>query len=158
MLTNEDFFDMMADLEGNEISMKTYTLRAFWKMPSGDPRVLPYLKRLLEDRTPTLLGIPYIFGEVRWMAAQALTSEREAQGIQIPIILKNVVRPLYTGDIVRAAQKAKVHSEKGGVEGLLDLLGKLQPTGRLITYDLALSPNPKVTARYQKEQRVPVLA
>ena len=138
MLTQEDFTEFVADMTGEDASLRAAGLQVLWECPSADRRVLPYLSRLLYDKTPCLLGIPYRFGEVRWLAAHALAAERAALGIQKPVKLRQVVTPLDTGGIVRAEYAAGIEA-RGGVDGLLINFGILNEMGYLPLYDLNLS-------------------
>ena len=157
MLTNQDLAELSADLNGDDVSLRAVTLEAFWKVPSADKRILPDLERLLHDTTPCLLGIPYIFGEIRWLAAKALAAEREALGIPKLVYLQNVVQPIDTLGIMRAADAANV-KVRGGVEGLLETLGILQEMGKLPLYDLYLAPPPlPFDDQPQQEREQPVL-
>jgi hypothetical protein len=70
MLTNQEFTELVEDLTSQEPDWRAITLRVLLKMPAADERVLPYLEQLLHDKRACLLGIPYIFGEVRWLAAK----------------------------------------------------------------------------------------
>lgn len=159
MLTDIDYAELSADLNGDDVSLRAVTLEAFWKLPSADKRILPDLERLLHDKTPCLLGLPYIFGEIRWLAANALAAEREALGIREAVRLPNVVIPIDTMGIMRVADAADV-KVRGGVEGLIDTLGILQETDKLPRYDLYLPPPARERQPLPREQRqlVPALA
>ena len=139
MLTEEEYPEIIADLTGNNTSIKSDLLRVLCQHPSADRRILPYLSRLLYDKSPCLLSIPYLFGEIRWLAAHALAAERAALGIQKPVSLRQVVKPLDTGDIVRAEYAAGI-KPRGGVDGLLINFGILNDMGGYLPhYDLNLS-------------------
>ena len=64
MLTEEDFTGVVQNLTSHDSSLRAIALENLWQVPSGDYRVIPYIKALLSDKTLCLLGIPYIFGEV----------------------------------------------------------------------------------------------
>jgi hypothetical protein len=115
---------------------------------------LPYLEELLDDKTPCLLGLPFVYGEIRWLAAQALAAEREAQGMTEPVYLENIVRPIYTDGISKAEREAGVEF-KWGVEGVLENLAILRDMGYLPMYDLELWPRPtqKMALSTQSEQK-----
>ena len=138
MLTNQEFNEFVEDITSQDLSIRVATLRVFWDYPSADERVLPYLERLLNDKTPCLLGHPYIFGEIRWLAAHALATQRAILGIQTPIHLPDVVDPVDTADIIHAERLA--HIDGGaGVEGLLKSFAILRDREYLPLYDLHLS-------------------
>lgn len=141
-MTDQDFAEFVEDMMNGDITLRGASLRALSKLPTGDERFLPYLEQLLYDKTPCVLGIPYIFGEIRWLAAHALAAEREVQGILTPVRLQNVVRPIYTAGISEAEEAAGVEF-KWGVEGVLENLPILRDMGYLPMYDLNLSPSPK---------------
>jgi hypothetical protein len=153
MLTYEDFTELMKELNGEDVSLKAVTLKGFWQLPSKDARVLPHLERLLDDKSPCLLGIPYIFGEIRWLAAQALTAERKTLGISRTVQLQNVVQPIYTRGIIQAAHAANIRV-KAGIEGVLETFAILRDMDYLRTYNLILSPQQPS----QKQERAQPIA
>ena len=142
MLANEDFIDLIQHLTGSDISLRAIALEDLWQYPSGDKRVLPYVEELLHDTTPCLLGIPFIFGEIRWLAAKALAAEREALGIGKPVRLWNVVRPIDMKEYTTARKAAQVEL-KPGVEGVLENIAILRDMGCLPLVDLNLYPKVK---------------
>ncbi|MGB0383961.1 MAG: hypothetical protein ACPGWR_03975 [Ardenticatenaceae bacterium] len=155
MLTNEEWKESVEHLTGSDLSFKVVTLKDFWRYPSADPRLLPYLEDLIHDKTPCLLGIPYVFGEVRWLAAKALTAEREALEICKPVRLQNVVRPIDMKEYTSARKTAQVEL-KVGVEGVLENIAILRDMGYLPLIDLNLYPKLKEEAR-ELTYKAPVL-
>jgi hypothetical protein len=83
-------------------------LRAFSRHPSGDPGVLPILEDLLDDRTPSIVRFPIAYGEIRWMAAEALAAERFRQALTELIIAPQTVIPLSATKLFRLAAAAGV--------------------------------------------------
>ena len=104
MMTEQEFCEFVEDMMNGDITLRAASLRALWKLPTGDKRLLPYLEQLLHDKAPCVLGLPYVFGEIRWLAAHALAAEREVLGITKPVRLQNVVKPIYTAGISQAEQ------------------------------------------------------
>lgn len=155
MLTNEDFTDLVEDLNSKDVSLRAVALETFWKFPSKDKRVLPYLQHLLHDKTLCLLGIPYIFGEIRWLAAQALFAEQQALGIYEPVRLQNLVRPINMAGYSKARKAANI-TLRGGIEGVLENLAILRDMGCLPTYDLILWP-PEPSQKQERLQPIPML-
>jgi hypothetical protein len=153
MLTNQEFMKFTQQLRSDDLSRQTATLKAFAQFPSRDARILPYLERLLYDKTPCILGFPLIFGEVRWLAAQALAAERAALGINERISLQNVVRPIDTKGYTQARKAAQVDF-RGGVEGILENLAILRDMGHLPMYDLEL-PRAKTSPSHNISPRLP---
>ena len=106
------------------------------RRPSGDPRVLPYLERLLEDGAPCLFSIPSEYGEVRYRAAEALAAERQVQGISEPVRVRSVVVPL-------TANRLFLISEAEGLPPALTWQARferLRDLGKLPVEDLELPP------------------
>lgn len=148
MLSKQEFAEFVEDINSEDLSLIVATLNDLRDYPSADRRVLPYLERLLEDKRTCLLAIPYIFGEIRWVAAKALLAEREALGIHEPVRLLNVVQPIDMRGYAKARRAANI-SIRGGVEGVLENLAILRDMGYLPMYDLILWPKP----RAKKEER-----
>ena len=73
--------------------------------PTGDPRMIPHLERCLNDRTVTVLSLPYLFGELRWHAAQALAFELEAIGKPRTIVIDDLPEMLNTDAIGALARQ-----------------------------------------------------
>lgn len=138
MLTNQELSEVVEDLTSDDASFRCIMLRVLWDDPAADERILPYLEHLLHDKSPCLLAIPYRFGVIRWLAAQALAAERAALGIPEPIRLQNVVKPLSTADVATAEHEASIDG-RGGVEGVLESIAILNEMGYLPRYDLELS-------------------
>src|SRR5687767_14185155 len=64
--------------------------------PTGNAQVIAYLEQLVEDDRWCVVDhrIPYAYGEMRWLAARLLACEYAYQGIETPIILKDVIQPI----------------------------------------------------------------
>ena len=146
MLTNEEFREVVKYLTSQEVGLRIAALKDLWQFPSADPRILPYLEHLLYDKAPCILGYPYVFGEVRWLAARALAAERAALGISEPVQLPSVVRPAETMDIMRAADAANFRL-RGGVDGLVADLAILRDMGYMPMVALHLVPSVKPSAK-----------
>lgn len=142
MLSKQEFTEFVEDINSEDLSLVVATLNDLRDYPSADRRVLPYLERLLEDKRPCLLAIPYIFGEIRWLAAKALLAEREALGIGEPVRVLNVVQPIDMKGYAKARRAANI-SIQGGVEGVCENLAMLRDMGYLPMYDLILWPQPR---------------
>ena len=80
MLNNDELQELVEDLHSEDLSMRVATLETLQKYPSSDERVLQYIEALLDDKTLCVLMLPYRFGEIRWLAAQALAAERASLG------------------------------------------------------------------------------
>ena len=158
MLTDQEFSELIEDMASQDISFRAATLKVLWEYPSADRRVLPYLERLLHDKTPCVLGHPYVFGEIRWLAAQALAAERAVLGMN-QLVEVTVVKPAETLDIMQAEYEASIDGE-GGVEGLLESLGILHDMGYMPMTTLSIWPLGEplpTTPTVSTIQRVPQL-
>ncbi|HEY9674064.1 MAG TPA: hypothetical protein V6D11_21680 [Waterburya sp.] len=145
MLNDGEFQELVEALHSKQLSIRVATLKTLQKHPSSDERVLQHIEALLNDKTPCVLMLPYRFGEIRWLAAQALAAERASLGNEEPVRLQNVVRPLDTEEFVGLREKAGVKS-RGGVDGVLEALATLREMGQLPLYDLELLPKIKKLA------------
>jgi hypothetical protein len=134
----EDFQAFVRAMETGELLERTSWLQVLTQDPSRDPRVLPYLEKLLEDQTPCLVMIPYMFGEVRWLAARARAVERAKLGLG-ELVRVTVIDPLDTGELARLKQEAGIHG-RGGVEGQLETLRRLAEMGKAPLIELELDP------------------
>ena len=146
MLTQEEFREVVKYLTSQEVGLRVAALKDLWQFPSADTRILPYLEDLLHDKTPCILGFPYIFGEIRWLAARALASERATLGISEPVQLPSVVRPAETMDMMRAADAANFRL-RGGVDGMVADLAILRDMGYMPMIGLHYVPSVKSSAK-----------
>ncbi|GEM31420.1 hypothetical protein NN3_24270 [Nocardia neocaledoniensis NBRC 108232] len=86
---DEDFKYLAETFDGftDDVSI---TLRTLKKSTNPDARLIPYVKALLDNRTPCKTQIPYRYGEIRWLAAGTLRRIYDAVGIRETIVLRNV--------------------------------------------------------------------
>lgn len=138
-MTDEEFAEMLADLHSDDRRLQTALLQTLMMSPTGDPRFLPELEPLLEDRSPCLVQIPYLFGELRWLAAHALAAERAACGVAEPVRVLGVAVPLSTDELGGLERAAGLRG-RGGVDGRLEMFGKLNKLGKVPRADLVLEP------------------
>lgn len=116
--------------------------RALVERPSTDPAVLSACEALLEDRTITLLAIPYRFGEVRAVAAEAVWALRVALGIREPVVLHEALPVCSTNDVGNLARAAGTAIEGHGVEGVIATLTRLDAAGAVRRRTLTLNTVP----------------
>jgi len=100
--------------------------------PDADRSVLRACEKLLTDREICLVSIPYRFGEVRFVAADAVSALRESLGIQVPVKVEDTFTPCSTDEVARLARAADVPM-LGGVSGVLDALKRLVEMRRVPT-------------------------
>jgi len=137
MLSNSEFSELIEDMSSEDLFLRASTLQVLRDYPSADERVLPYLESLLNDKTPCLVGIPFLYAEIRWLAAHALAAERAALGINQPVQLQNVVGPIYTKHIIEAQHLANIDG-RGGLDGVLESFAIVRDMGYLPRIDLNL--------------------
>lgn len=111
---------------------RAVSLNSLAGRPRADERLLAACERLLEDRTITLLSIPYEFGEVRWVASDAVASMRALMGRTEVVVIEDVFAPVSSGNVDKLAIEAGVPpSTKGGIEGDIETLERVAAAGKL---------------------------
>lgn len=115
-------------------------LRGLAAVPLADQRLLAAAESLLSDESLTLLGIPYTFGEVRCIAADAVAALRGALNNPEAVRLQQVPIPLSTNGIGALAREAGLEDTVSGIEGSLELLHRLREIGALPRRDLLRTP------------------
>jgi hypothetical protein len=121
---DRDFQETVENLHSDDLLLQTSALKVLAIDPLGDQRILPYLEALLTDTTPCLVAIPYMFGEIRWLAARALAKERAVLGIEEKVYLHNVVKPLNTQTLADLGKEAHIQGY-GGIDGILEMFAEL---------------------------------
>jgi hypothetical protein len=117
-------------LRSNDATTRARMLASIALHPRADRELLTLCERLLDDNEVCLLSIPYRFGEVRWVAADAVAALRSALGIQEPVRLADTFTPCTTDEVAKLAREASIPI-KGGVDGVLDALRRLVATHRV---------------------------
>jgi hypothetical protein len=123
-------------LQSDDVQKRQSVLRAIAHRPTGDPRVLPHIEQMLEDRRPGVMSLPAVYGEVCLAAAEALAAERKAQGIIERVRVSRVVIPLTHNQLAGLAKAAGLPSTMGWGEWF----ERLRETGLLPVEDLDLEP------------------
>ncbi|MEM9954624.1 MAG: hypothetical protein AAF846_23645 [Chloroflexota bacterium] len=75
-------------------------------VPTGNTNIITGLEKLLEDRRLWTdlhhnIILEEVYGEMRWLAARVLACEYAYQGIETPIVLKDVIQPINSSEIDR---------------------------------------------------------
>jgi hypothetical protein len=123
-------------LSSDDPKRRAAALRARSRHPSGDPRVLPLLENLLHDRTPIIVQFPIAYGEIRWLAAEALAAERYQQNLTEHVVAPGTVIPLSTTKLYRLAEAAGVPDD----DGWEPLFIRMRDRGLLPTEDIDWAP------------------
>ncbi len=137
MLTDEERAKLIAWLRHPQPAEREAALAMFWEYPSGDDALRACIETMLDDRTPVVVGMPYVFCELRWVAAHALSAERAAAGVPEPVRLQGIPRPL-SGEKLWALLEQHGLPVRGGVQGALVGFSRLRELGRLPLVDLDL--------------------
>ncbi len=106
-------------------------LRAIAELPHASAELLAACEKLLADQTITLLSLPYRFGEIRWLAADAVAAVRGVLGIAEPVVIQNVMPSLTTNDVMRLATAAGMSMRGTGVDGVIETLRSLAAAGKV---------------------------
>ena len=139
MAKDPDLDQFIALLRSPEASTRSIALRTLLARSSGEPELLSHLEALLSDRTPALLGLPFMFGELRALAAEVLGRERALQGISAPVEIASVPKPLRANQLAELRREAGVQS-KPGVEGELETYRILRDAGKIPARNIYRDP------------------
>jgi hypothetical protein len=134
MLTDDELQSRIKKFSGDLTDIRE-VLGESSSAPTGDVRLLPYLEALLEDRRPCCLGTDsrYIyFGELRSLAAEAVSAERQEIGLTDHVILHGLTKPLNHQGISILAKEAGIDDKDNDT---LVTLGQLIEMGRVPTSD-----------------------
>ncbi|WP_218080575.1 hypothetical protein [Anthocerotibacter panamensis] len=140
MLSDKDLLETIQDLQSEDVKVRARMLRLL-TTEDDDPRLLPYIEPLLEDKTVCIVHIPIHYGEIRYLAATALAEVRAAVGIWEKVCVE-VVAPLNVTELYQIAEAAGVKKryELPGDEGTFDLFIRLREMGKLPMATIELDP------------------
>lgn len=122
---------LLKRLASEDPRVRANTLNGIAANPMADRRVLAIAERLLEDRAICILSLPYKFGEVRGIAADAVAALRAALSIEAPVVVDDVFAPVSTEEASKLASDAGLPTPMGGVDDVIQTLEKLASMGRL---------------------------
>ena len=106
---DDDTALLLQDLASPDVQDRVAVLKVLVEDPTGDARILAALEALLQDRSACLLALPRVYGELRWLAAQALVRELEQAGAERELHLTAVPAPLTAADLAHRAAAAGLH-------------------------------------------------
>lgn len=124
MMTDDDFEFFVECIKHEDPQERVYALKRRRDVPSGDPRVLEHLEAALEDKTVCMLGLPPTFGEMRYLAAQALAAERSAQEIDEAVVLEDLPEPLNVTRLELLCQENELDTNSAPEERYRALLAR----------------------------------
>lgn len=129
-LLEQSEFEHYVEFLGGTPRQRAISLSGIALDPSPDPRLLALCEPLLDDRTIALFGQPYTFGEIRWLAADAVAALRRTLGIPDPVVIPDVFVPVSMGKAILMANAAGVPAG-AGLEGAIQALETLAKMGLL---------------------------
>ena len=135
MLNDQEYRELQEDLTSPDVDVRAVALREIAQYPSGDERVIALLKEALDDANPCVVSIPYLFGEVRYLAAVALRRECEVTGA-VEGEAVYVTKPLTTDELSRLNSANGIRST-GGLAGLLKSFATLREMGKTSTIEIS---------------------
>ncbi|WP_218079640.1 hypothetical protein [Anthocerotibacter panamensis] len=144
MLSDEDFQDISQSLRSEKTQERASALRCL-SANTDDPRLLPYIEPLLEDKTVCIVHIPIHYGEIRYLAATALAEVRAAVGVWEKVCVEFVV-PLNVTELNKIARATGIEERRGlpGHEGTFELFARLREMGKLPMATIELDPVEKL--------------
>ncbi|NVB83963.1 MAG: hypothetical protein HOV81_36645 [Kofleriaceae bacterium] len=125
--------DILARLEGNDVRARVNVLSMLRTPGPLDPRIRAAVEALLDDRSIGALTIPYLYGEVRVLAAAVLAAADHASGADAPQRLR--APALYSStELLELGQAARLSPHLRTEE----LFAKLRALGVIRERDLAI--------------------
>ncbi|GEM31423.1 MULTISPECIES: hypothetical protein [Nocardia] len=112
-------------------------LRTLKKSPYPEVRIIPYIEAALDDRSPCVTGIPYRYGEVRWLAAGALRRVYDALEIRETIVLRDVPMTQSSDQLGELVWELGMHDEWIHLDSE-ELYVRLRDMGKLPVHDMVL--------------------
>src|SRR4051812_8429421 len=98
-MSDDDMGYRLAQLSSADPRARARMLQAIAAQPVGNKELLSVCEKLLDDREVCLLSIPYRFGEVRFVAAEAVAALRATLGIHEPVRVLDTFTPCTTDDV-----------------------------------------------------------
>ena len=150
MLTEQEYQEIIEGMNNPCPERRASMLQIIAQAPTGDPRMIPHLERCLEDRTVTVLSLPYLYGELRWHAAQALAFELEAIGKPRTIVIDDLPEMLNT-DAIGALVRQYLPEHRWGPlddpnQELISVYETLRDMGALRICKVAFEPYPDIVS------------
>jgi hypothetical protein len=128
-----------SELQSPDARSRAYILRTIAANPVANEQLLIAAERLLDDRTITLLDIPERFGEVRWLAADAVAALRGALGRSDAVTLEDTFEPIE--DVERLAREAGIDpSRSEGLAGRIETLLQMAVAKKLARVVITRAP------------------
>ncbi|WP_162240343.1 hypothetical protein [Nocardia arizonensis] len=135
----EDNFEYVAKtLQDEDEEERLSTLWTLVHLPLSDERIVPYLQEAMNDTAVAILELPYVYGELRWLAAQALFREYCALGINATVELRGVPKPLDSSEMGEFLRDDSLLDYLVHLD-MVDNYRELRDLGKIPIVDLVLS-------------------
>ena len=131
-MSGSEFEELIEDLQDTKLVV--HALNQLIREPIKDESIVPYLEKLLDNKTVVLIQIPYRFAEIRYLAITALARLKTNKSIRI----ENVLKPLDTVEVVDLANISGLKTQ-GGVEGTIKTIEQLREFNVLPTFTLKVN-------------------
>jgi hypothetical protein len=118
-------------LHSSETATKVAALHVLRRSDRADERVLPHIEELLNDLTPCMIDVkPIRFSEIRFLAGQALKTQRRLLGIDKPVDFSGFVQQIPAGQLLLLADEMSISSDEFE-ENYPEVFEKLRDMGKL---------------------------
>lgn len=127
--TDEDLNTFVKIISEGSLKDIVIELQDISSYPGGDPRAIPFLEGLCTDKRLTTISIPYMYGEIAYLAAFALCAEKHKLKLDGKIRITTAV-PLSVNEAARLAREHEIAVIPAGIMAALQMLadkGKLPP-------------------------------
>jgi hypothetical protein len=111
-IVENDLEAVINSLHSPETRDRVSMLRVLRRSDRADERVLPYIEELLNDLTPCMIDFkPIRFSEIRFLAGQALETQRRLLGIEKPVDFSGFVQQIPAGQLFLLADEMSISSD-----------------------------------------------
>jgi hypothetical protein len=96
-------------LRSPEARNRVSILKVLRRSDRADEEVLPHIEELLNDLTPCMIDVkPIRFSEIRYLAGQALETQRRLLGIDKPVNFSGFVQQMIAGYLIGLAKESNI--------------------------------------------------
>lgn len=118
-------------LRSPEARNRVSILKVLRQSDRADEQVLPHIEELLNDLTPCMIDVkPIRFSEIRFLAGQALKTQRRLLGMDKPVDFSGFVQQIPAGQRLLLADEMSILSDEFD-ENYPEVFAKLREMGKL---------------------------
>lgn len=129
---------LLADLASEDVEDRIAVLKVLIEDPSPDERLASALAPLLDDHTACCVMLPPVYGELCWLAAQALARTLSALGRPRAVRVRTI-EPIAVGPLGELAER--VYGEASIRWSARVKLERLREGGHLPLRDTTFAPD-----------------